>query len=280
MTKVPMEKAQEFLRLHKDGHSYVEIAKDNNLNNKTVSDRVRWAEDFNNAQHWNEIGKDLDTRHMQEHHQMLLAAARGVLTAVSTLPRLVGDSQLAQVLVETQVFTRLQNLEEILASRGINVISGEPGDSADGDWDLLRGMAVKLHEGLLQHLPELKTVEDRWASYWQQFRDEKDVMVEETATVLIKRVGTVEEANRLASEAVNIVLGDGNVNIVNEDQPVPELIFAVDQAEGRSENARKALVGLRASVTDCRTVVEEVVLRGGPPGRCHSCPGGLAALKT
>ena len=278
MTKVPMEKAQEFLRLHKDGHSYVEIAKDNNLNNKTVSDRVRWAEDFNNAQHWNEIGKDLDTRHMQEHHQMLLAAARGVLTAVSTLPRLVGDSQLAQVLVETQVFTRLQNLEEILASRGINVISGEPGDSADGDWDLLRGMAVKLHEGLLQHLPELKTVEDRWASYWQQFRDEKDVMVEETANVLLKRGGTAEEANRLASDAVNIVLGDGSVDIVNEDQPVPELIFAVGQAEGRSDIAREALVGLRASVTDCRTVVEEVVLRGGPPGRCHSCPGGLAAL--
>lgn len=280
MAKVSMEKAQEFLRLHKQGHSYLEIAKENGLNNKTVSDRVRWAEDFNNAQHWNEIGKDLDTRHMQEHHQMLLAAARGVLSAVSTLPRLVGDSQLAQVLVETQVFTWLQSLEEILASRGINVMSGEPGDSANGDWDLLRGMAVKLHEGLLQHLPELKTVEDRWASHWQLLRDGKDAMVEETANVLLKRGRTVEEANRLASDAVNIVLGDGSVDIVNEDQPVPELIFAVGQAKGRSDNAREALVGLRASVTDCRTVVEEVVLRGGPPGRCHSCPGGLAALKT
>lgn len=274
MTKVNLDLAQEFLRQHKVGRSYVDIAKDYRLDNKTVSYWVKKAEGINKELHWAEIGKDLDTQSMREHRQMLLAAARGVLRAVETPPKSVGPSQAAEVLVKTQVLAALQALESIMASRGINVVENEPGFWGEEDWNLLEGMAAKLQVGLYQHLPELKVAEEQWASDWQRFRDEKDKLVKETTCTLVQSGMDADVADRLTSSAVGRALGLDVAPRVEEEPPDAALEFAMGQVEPRNDGAREALARVRVSVAACRDLVEDALLRGGPLGRCDSCPSG------
>ena len=181
MTKVDDEMAQEFLRLSDLGHSYVDIGKRFLVNHRTVSDWVKRARNFTQKRHWQEIVNGLDTRYMDDHHQLLLATARGVLRAVETPLSFLDPGQQAAVLVDYQVITSLQDKGELLARRGINAGSQEIGASFSGDDALLEGMAIKLREGLLQHLPEFRLALEQWASDWQNFRDQRDTLVHETA---------------------------------------------------------------------------------------------------
>ena len=274
MTKVTMEMAEKFRQQHVGGRSFLAIAEENDLDNKTVSHWVKKAQDALNEQHWTEVGTDLDARFLREHHQMLLAAARGVLRAVETSPKSVGPSQSAEVLLKAQVLAELQNLDEILAGRGIDVVEGEPGYSGEDDWDLLDGMASKLQVGLLQHLPELKAAVEQWASDWQRFRDAKDELVQETAGSFPEKIEAVE-AKELASNAVDLLLKSEIEGMNYEVPPASELEFAVSQAHGRMETALGALGRVRVSTASCRALVEDVFLRGGPPGKCQYCPGGI-----
>ena len=65
MIKIDMEKALDFLRLHKLSRPYLDIAKENSLNKKTVAYWVRKAKEFTKNQHRHERGKDLDARHIR-----------------------------------------------------------------------------------------------------------------------------------------------------------------------------------------------------------------------
>jgi len=280
MTKVNMELALELRRLHNLGSSFVDLGKQYGLNNKTVSDWVNKAEEFVKDQHWNEIGKDLDTRLMREHHQMLLAAALGVSRAVATPPQLVGPGQSADVLVDYHVLTGLQGLEEILAERGIDNMSGDMGSRRSDDMELLERMSAKLGSGLFHHLPELQAAKEQWSSDWQRFRDEKDKLVKETAGALVQRGRAADLAHQLASNAVGQALASEIGERVGEEPPDPELDFAVEQADSRSVDARGALARVSASVAACRGMVEDIFLRGAPPGRCPSCPGGPGATAS
>ena len=271
MTKVNLEFAQELLRLHDLGHSFVDLAKTYSLDNKTVSSWVKKAEDSKKELHWADIAKDLDTQLQKEHHQMLLAAARGVLRAVETPPKSIGPSQSAEVLLKTQVLAELQKLEEILANRGINAVMGEPGFSGEDDWNLLEGMAAKLQVGLFQHLPELEEAKEKWASDWKRFRDEKDELVKSTARALVHMEWDAAAAEQSASDAVDMLLGGEMAGRDHEDPHDPALNSAVAQAKPRWDSALDALARVRTSVASCRWLVEDVLLRGGPPGRCNSC---------
>ena len=70
MTKVDDEMALEFLRLSELGHTYVDIGKRFDLNHRTVSEWVRRRREFSRTRHWQRIGRDQDTRYMNEHHQL------------------------------------------------------------------------------------------------------------------------------------------------------------------------------------------------------------------
>ena len=280
MTKVNMELALDFRRLHNLGLSYIDIAEEYGLNNKTVSDWVKKAVEFDNDQHWNGIRKDLDARLMREHHQMLLAAALGVSRAVATPPLLVGPGQLADVLVDYHILTGLQGLEEILTARGIDNMSGEIGSPRSEDMELLERMADKLRSGLFEHLPELRAAKEQWSLDWQRFREQKEKLVTETAGALVQRGRGADLENELASNAVAQALASEFGQRVNEDLTDPDLDFAVGQADSRSGDARSALARVRASVAACRGLVEDALLRGGLPGGCPSCPGGPRATAS
>ena len=273
MTKVDMEKALDFPRLHELGRPYLDIAKENGLNIKTVAYWVRKAKKFSKDQHCHEIGKDLDNIHIQEHHQVLLVTALGISKAVSTPPQLVGSGQRADVLVDHHVLNALQELKETLAERGIDTVSDELGRPRSDDWDLKNGMAEKLLKGLFQHLPELQEAVEQWASDWQRFRDEKDELVKDTAGALVQSGLDSDAADRRASSAVRKTLERERGNWADTEPPDPHLNFAVGQVKPRWNAALDALTRIHVSVATCRDFLEDVLLGGGPPGRCNSCPG-------
>ena len=278
MTKVDDEMAQEFLRLSDLGHTYVDIGKQFSVNHRTVSDWVKRARNFTQRRHWEEIVNALDTRYMDEHHQMLLATARGVLRAVDTPLPMVNQGQQAMVLMDYHVIANLRCREELLARRGISSGLEEIGASLNDDYDLLEGMAVKLREGLLQHVPGLRASVDLWASDWQAFRDQRVPLVQETAGALEQSGQTAEAAHELAGRAVGMVLtrevGDREAGEINDDTIGDDLGFAVDQVTLRMDPIRETQKNIRAAAATCRSLVEDLILRGGPPGRCPSCPEG------
>ena len=88
MTKVDGEMAQEFLRLSDLGHSYIDIGNRFGVNHRTVSDWVKRTRGFTQKRHWEEILRGLDTKYMDEHHQLLLATGRGIFGSTAKRWRL------------------------------------------------------------------------------------------------------------------------------------------------------------------------------------------------
>ena len=56
-----------------------------------------------------------------------------------------------------------------------------------------------------------------------------------------------------------------------------ELAWAVAQVRPRMDGVRQARGRISAAAVTCLGMVEDLVLRGGPPGSCVSCPEGARA---
>ena len=149
-------------------------------------------------------------------------------------------------------------------------------------WTLRCRISRQAPEGLLQHLPELRVEVDLWASNWQAFRVQRDKLVQDTAGALKQSGKTDEAAHDLARRAVGIALtgefGDGGEDRINVGQTGQDLDSAVCQVTPRMDPIRDARERIRAAVATCRSLVEDLVLRGGPPGRCTSCPEGARTV--
>lgn len=272
MPRVDPEKAREFLRLSRQGFSYIKIGKKFGLNNKTVSLWVKKAEEYEKTMEVKAVGTDLSTRYTGEHHRMLLAASRGVHRAVSASLPSVGQGQEAEALLEHQVLTGLQDMEDLLAERGVHVRPGEPGDSRDGDLDLLETMAIRLRDGLFQHIPELREAVEMWTASWDEFRARQVEVVGQVAGALVQaRRVEGDAAMELASSAVTMVLGSSVSAGAGEESSSAELDFAVSQIEPRLDAVREALGRVRSSAVDCKNLVADLLLWGGTTGKCNAC---------
>ena len=273
MTKVDMQQGLEFLRLHNQGRSYKDIGETFSLNNKTVRDWVKKAEGYIETQRSNDKGENLADRYMQEHHQMVLAAGRGVHRAVSTQPSLKGQGQEATVLLNHHVSTGLQDLGDLLASRGIHISPGEPGGSRSGDLDILESMATRLRGGLFQHMPELGEAVQSWISIWDDLRPRLIRLTGEVAGALAQsgRV-TGDEARQIAASGVEIALNSDTGDQTDGTLSDSDLDFAVQQAVPRMGPTREAFDMNSSSADVCRELIADLLLMGGPPGRCSACP--------
>ena len=208
---------------------------------------------------------------------MVLAAGRGVHRAVSTQPSLMGKGQEATVLLDHHVLTGLQDLVDLLASRGIHIRPGEPGGSRSGDLDILESMATRLGAGLFQHLPELGEAVQSWISSWDDLRARLIRLTGEVAGALAQsgRV-TGDEARRIAVSAVEIALNSDTGDQTDGTPSDSALDFAALQVQPRMGRTRGAFDSVNSSADVCRELVADLLLMGGPPGRCASCPEGAA----
>ena len=272
MPRVDSENARKIIRLSNEGLSYTAIGKMLGYNNKTVSFWVKKAKELEKARVMEVTGTDLNTRYTGEHHKMLLAAARGVYKAVSTPLPSVREGQEARVLLERQVLTGLQDLEGLLADRGLHVRPGEPGATSDGDPELLETMAARLREGLFQHLPELGDAVETWSSGWDELRVRQSEIVEQVAAVLMQRRQVEGDAAReIASRALELALSRGMSDLADEESSDEDLDFAVRQVEPRMDGVREPLGRVSGSSADCKAQVADLLLWGGAAGNCSAC---------
>ena len=273
MAKVNMELGREFLRRHEQGSSYLSLAKEYDLNNKTVSDWVRRAQEHRRREHRQKMDDDLHTRYMLEHHQMILAAARGVLSAFETSPITFGEEFHAAPLINNHILDTLHDIQELLASRGINTVSVDKYSTTGADQTLLEVMVDRLKAGLYRHVPELKSATDAWEQNCREFIEARDGLLVATTKALQNQGKTRGVALRMAEQAVGIgirrVLGES----LEIDPNAAELLLAWQQVGPRIEDVVKtSLQKIKKSVDDCQRMVADLTLQGGPTGRCDSCP--------
>ncbi len=272
MPRVDIEDARKIVRLSNDGFSYKAIGEELNFNNKTVSLWVKKAKESEKTRVMEVTGTDLNTRYTGEHHKMLLAAARGVYKAVSTPHPSVREGQEARVLLEQQVLTGLQDLEGLLADRGVHVRPGDPGGTEDCDPELLETMAARLREGLFQHIPELGEVVKTWSSSWEELRVRQSEVMEQVAAVLMQRRQVDGDAARqIASRALELVLSGRMSDLTDVESSDEDLAFAVRQVEPRMDGVWEPLGRVKASAADCKALVADFLLWGGAAGECGAC---------
>ena len=275
MPRVDIEDARKIIRLSNEGLSYTAIGKELHFNNKTVSLWVKKAKELEKTRVMEVTGTDLNTRYTGEHHKMLLAAARGVYKAVSTPHPSVRENQEAGVLLEHQVLTGLQDLEGLLADRGVHVRPGDPGGTEDCDPELLETMAARLREGLFQHIPELGEVVKTWSSSRDELRVRQSAVVEQVAAVLSQRSQVEGDAAReIASQALERVLFEEAGGLTDGESPGEDLDFALRQVDSRMDDVREPLGRVKASAADCKALVADLLLWGGAAGKCGACSAG------
>ena len=272
MPRVDIEDARKIVRLSNDGFSYKAIGEELNFNNKTVSLWVKKAKESEKTRVMEVTGTDLNTRYTGEHHKMLLAAARGVYKAVSTPHPSVREGQEARVLLEQQVLTGLQDLEGLLADRGVHVRPGDPGGTEDCDPELLETMAARLREGLFQHIPELGEVVKTWSSSRDELRVRQSAVVEQVAAVLSQRSQVEGDAAReIASQALERVIFEEAGGLTDGESPGEDLDFALRQVDSRMDDVREPLGRVKASAADCKALVADLLLWCGAAGKCGAC---------
>ena len=275
MPRVDSENARKIIRLSNEGLSYTAIGKMLGYNNKTVSFWVKKAKELEKARVMEVTGTDLNTRYTGEHHKMLLAAGRGVYNAVSSPRPPVRGNQEAGVLLEHQVLTGLQDLEGLLADRGVHVRPGEPGGTRDGGPELLETMAARLREGLFQHIPELGEAVETWSSSWDELRVKQSEVVEQVAALLMQRRQVEGDAAReIASRALELVLPGRMSDLAGEESSDEDLDFAVRQVEARMDRVRDPLGRVTGSAADAKSLAADLLLWGGAAGKCDACSAG------
>ena len=82
-------------------------------------------------------------------------------------------------------------------------------------------------------------------------------------------------SNRIDMGAVEIVLVNDTGDPMGGWQSDPDLGFAALQVRPRMERTREAFDRTCSSAAVCRGVIADLLLMGGPPGMCASCPDGV-----
>ena len=275
MAKVNMELGRELLRRHEQGSSYLSLAKEYELNNKTVSDWVKRAQEHRRRDQRQKMDDDLHTRYMLEHHRMMLAAARGVLSAFETSPVTFGEEFHTGPLINSNILNSLQDIQELLASRGINTVSVDKYSTTGADQTLLEVMVERLKAGLYRHVPELKSPTEAWEQSCREFISARKVLLEETTKALVNQHKTHDAVLQVAEQAVAIGIRRELGEQLEIDSKATELLLAWTQVGPRIEvEVRTSLQKIKKSVDDCQRMVADLTLQGGPTGRCDSCPRG------
>ena len=273
MAKVNMELGMELLHRHEQGSSYLSLAKEYELNNKTVSDWVKRAQEHRRRDQRQKMDDDLHTRYMLEHHRMILAAARGVLSAFETSPVTFGEEFHTGPLINSNILNSLQDIQELLASRGINTVSVDKYSTTGADQTLLEVMVERLKAGLYRHVPQIKTATEAWEQSCREFIEARNgLRVETTKSLQIMRK-TDDAALQVAVRVVDIGIRRQIGEQLEIDLGDAELLLAWQQVGPRIEGpVRTSLQKIKKSVDDCQRMVADLTLQGGPTGRCDSCP--------
>ncbi len=317
MAKITAEMVADFIRLHRQGQSYRAIGERYKVDGRTVKARIDKAMKAKEEEHWEAVSRQVDAKYLDEHYRLLGHVALAVLNAVRTQPLFARARDKAEALLHRMIEGGLgEPALDLLAGRGVDLDTLPTTSMPDriGETPKMR-LVERLLRGLMEHEATLSQAVEQWEECWDRFQQRRAEFGQEAQGLFVlgKTVGeTVTTAlgaavadEVLRSTLLNHEIGaleveereDGRAAILlvrgssREAEDVcsgleAELRSTVDayaqvlsqlRHEGRMGSVVAAYKSLMKIVSQIEDLVDTLVLRGHPLGRCALCANSLAA---
>jgi len=306
MAAVSQEMIEDFVVRRRQGESLRSIARLHGVDPRTVSARIQKAEAANDEQHWKSVTLQVDASYLREHHQTLVKAASSLLGAISIEPLNVLGTWIPEKWIEGKL--RIDPLAVDEASNGL--LSGLQASTAK-ERTALERMGLKVLGGLLEHEAKIDDALKQWKSNWAEWQSRRDELIE-AARGLLRREGIeVSQGGALAENLVQDVLltrftgkqqgelviedaegdnGDHQAELFFRDEstskkllvgqgqqfdPIIEsydLVWDQIAHEARMGPMGESLGRFSQSVKELENMIDGLILRRRPQGKCQFCP--------
>jgi transposase len=291
--KITDEQVTEFIRLHQAGQSYRTIGKKYQVDPRTVKSWVERANQEKEKEHWEIVSRQVDTKYLDEHYQLLIIIAARLQNVVQTKSMDFTYKQDADELIDNAIQLGLRQVGDLLKERGI---------------DPTNRLSRRLLEALMEHEPQLKIALDNWKSRWNGFEKVRSELAQQAGSLFEQKKLSHKVAETLgiavAREGIKIrLLGEEpysskvedisneRVRLIRHNQQVSgevykgpkqeveaaknayEFVLPQISHEERMRPIKDAYKSLMVSAQAVEDFVERLVLIGRPQGRCSLCPG-------
>ena len=306
MSRIIEDMVAEWVQLRRQGRSFAAIARDYGVDSRTVQSRIANFERLQEREHWNVISRQVDVGYLEEHYRLLTRTALELVNAISVDPLSLGDSCDADKWLQVKVKLDSGQASEILLGRGLElnpVVHRMEARPLTGPQ-----LADMLVTALLEHEPQLQKLVKAWRDSWNtlmehrmdlaiqaislltQFGVEKNVAESVDAALAYRTLESAIRQRDFGSLAVierregglDLVLDSGSlVNTIfkGTQQQIDQVVAAHPQViaqltlDGRLVPIKNTLARLSNSTNEIRAIIDILVLRGRPDGRCYLCPG-------
>ena len=296
----------EWVQLRRQGRSFAAIARDYGVDSRTVQSRIANFERLQEREHWEVVSRQVDTVYLQEHYRLLTRTALELVSAVIVDPLSLDTFWDADKWLQFKVKLDSGQASEVLLGRGLELNPVVPRMEARP----LTGpqLADMLVTALLEHEPQLQKLVKAWRDSWNtlmehrmdlaiqaislltQFGVEKNVAESVDAALAYRTLESAIRQRDFGSLAVierregglDLVLDSGSlVNTIfkGTQQQIDQVVAAHPQViaqltlDGRLVPIKNTLARLSNSTNEIRGIIDILVLRGRPDGRCYLCPG-------
>ena len=316
MAKITAEMVSEFIRLHQQGYSYRAIGRTYKVDSRTVKDRIDKAKKAKEEEYWEAVSRQVDAKYLDEHYRLLVHVALAVLNAVRTQPLFARAQDRAAALLDRMTEGSLgEPALDLLTGRGVDLdtlptmsVPDEIGETPK------RRLVQRMLHGLMEHESALSQAVEQWEGCWDRFQERRAEHGQEAQGLFVgKMVGEAVATDigiPVADEGLRSTLlhyemrvpeveereeGKAAIVLVRGSSREPEDICSGPEAEmrsgvdayphvlsqlrheGRIGSVLAAYKSLMKIVSQIEDLVDTLVLRGHPLGRCALCANSLAA---
>ena len=278
--------------------------------------RIHKAKTAKDEEYWEAVSRQVDAKYLEEHYRLLVHMALAVLNAVRTQPLIAPAEDSAEALLRRMTEGSLgEPALDLLRGRGVDLdilvattVPDKIGVSPK------KRLVQRLLHGLMEHEFALSQAVEQWKESRDRFQQDRADLGQQAhglfvgtvageavaaalgtavadevlrSTLLHRALGALEVEERAEGRAV-IVLVSGSSREAEEvcSGPEAEMRSAVDaSAHVLSQLRHKERIGsvvaayksFVKSVSQIEDLVDALVLRGHPWGRCALCANGLAS---
>lgn len=307
-TKITEELANQWVHLRQKGHSFRSIARDYEVDPRTVQAWVQRDSEERGKQHWDAVSRQVDSKYLDEHYRLLLQTAVALLEAVCVDPVKVNEADPGRLLA---IYTGgvLRRTEEIFKLRGLNPdVRASPYAPFENMENRAARMSRKLFDALMEHEPQLEKAIDDWKENWARFQQAQAELASAAKSLLEQMKVPKGIVDDVKSEVFREVMGveflgiskqrvsrinpqDGGKAGLIRSSPGYERAVCVaspDEINAAYKAYDKVLTqlshqerlrpvvnthrGLQESARTVEDMVERIVLIGKTQGRCSLCP--------
>ena len=311
MARITEEMTAEFVRLHRLGQSYSSIAQEFRVDPRTVKSRIQRASQGTDRLHWEEVLRQVDARYLVEHYRLLVAVAIRLQQIVRTDPMIAPPGDDPGKLIERLSTMEMEGVDELLAERGVDMEREVFTSIRDRIGEPARSRLVqRLFDALQEHEPRLQHAMVDWATSWKTFQRERlslgkqarglfkgkhlegefvDAVAREMADSVmhltlhgtaigefqIEEFGDEKAYGFIVNDLTRKEIGESPLEVIKAVSKVYGEILAQLSHVERVRPVEEAYNSVREGLEKVEGLVDTLVLKGRPEGRCRICPGAV-----